>query len=60
MDGTYTVVFEKLAEALAVNAESDGERIEVTNLQSEAEEIATLRQIVSEITTPEPIFFSGT
>ena len=60
MDGTYTVVFEKLAEALAEEIESEAVAVELTNLQTEAEEIATLRRIVSEITTPEVIFFSGT
>ena len=60
MDGTYAVVFEKLSEALSENFETEAEQIEITNLQTEAEEIAALRQIVSEITAPEPLFFSGT
>ena len=60
MEGTYTVVFEKLAEALADEAEDNAERIEILDLQTESDEIATLRRIVSEISTPQPVFFSGT
>ncbi len=60
MEGTYTIVFEKLEKALAEEGATDDERIAVIRLQTEAEEIAELRRIVSEITDPQPIFFAGT
>lgn len=50
----FKIVFEKLAEARRDGAISEAEAAESARMRAEAEEIAELRRVVSEITDPEP------
>ena len=54
------IVFKKLAEARRDGTVTEAEVAESARLQAEAEEVAELRRVVSEITDPEPKSFTTT
>lgn len=59
-NNTFTIVFEKLAEATAEQATEASSLQPQAALSAEIHEIAELRRLVLEITDPEPLSYTTT
>ena len=60
MEGSFTLVFNKLEEASKEMSDNEEGRVEIQDIQVESEEIAELRRIVLETTEPQSIYYAGT